>query len=225
MTEAPDIPNASLLDAHEQDRKRLARELHDDVCQRLFFLAMELTTLALDTDSITSGVSDRLRGLSNDVAVLGQDLYRLAHHLHPATLQHLGLAGAIRAFCRDMSAARKLKIDLQIGEVPEQVAEDIALCVYRIAQEALHNVVRHSGASSAIVTLTTRDDEIVLTVRDGGVGFDARDPDRSPSVGLASMQERARLLNGRFSLWSLPGEGTRIEARIPLDRPLLDSRA
>ena len=204
-----------LVSAHEEEGIRLARELHDDVAQRVAVLAAELSALARESDELPAGISNRIVTLSDDVAALGGDIHRLSHHLHPVILQHIGLGPAIRVFCRELSETRQVKIDVRVSQLPALLDKDIALCLYRIAQEALHNVVRHSGVSSAVVALATIKHDIVLKVVDCGVGFDPCEANVRPSVGLTSMRERVRLVNGQFSLWSKKGEGTRIEVRVP----------
>jgi len=204
-----------LISAHEEERTRLARELHDDVAQRVTVLVAELTTLARESNELPAGITDRLAKLSDDVAALGGDIHRLSHRLHPAILHQIGVEPAIRLFCRELSETRHVKIDVRLSPLPGVVDKDVALCLYRIVQEALHNVVRHSRVSSAVVTLVATEHDIVLNVLDRGVGFDPNGSSVHASLGLTSMRERARLVNGRFSLWSKAGLGTRIEVRVP----------
>jgi signal transduction histidine kinase len=205
-----------LINAHEEERLRLARELHDDVAQRVALLTIELSALAQESKKLPSHVNDQITRLSSAAAALGGDIHRLSHQLHPAILRQLGLAAAIHAFCRDLSETRHVTIDVQVSALREPLHEDVTLCIYRVAQEALHNVVRHSRAPLAVVTLATTESQVVLTVRDGGVGFDPHTPIARASVGLTSMRERVRLVNGQFSVCSQPGEGTSIEARVPV---------
>ena len=204
-----------LVSAHEEERIRLARELHDDVAQRVAVLAAELNALARESEGIPDGISHRIVKLSADVAALGCDIHRISHHLHPVILQQIGLGPAIRVFCREFSETRHVRTDVRVSEVPIDLNKDVALCLYRIVQEALHNVVQHSGVSSAAVTLAMREHDIVLNVIDCGVGFDPSASIVNATVGLTSMRERVRLVNGRFSLWSKKGDGTRIEVRVP----------
>jgi PAS domain S-box-containing protein len=205
-----------LIHAHEQERIRIARELHDDVAQRLSLLAVELSSLARHADKVPSDIHERIVQLSAHAATLGSDLHRMSHELHPATLEQLGLETAIRAFCRELSNAHGIAIDVNVRAVAHPLPQDVALCVYRVTQEALRNVVRHSGASTAIVTLAATTDEIVLNVTDSGAGFDVRAPRDRASLGLRSMLERVWLVNGQLAIHSKKGEGTRIEARVPL---------
>src|SRR6516162_1991941 len=204
-----------LVSAHEEERIRLARELHDDVAQRVAVLAAELNALARESEGIPDGISHRIVKLSADVAALGCDIHRISHHLHPVILQQIGLGPAIRVFCREFSETRHVRTDVRVSEVPIDLNKDVALCLYRIVQEALHNVVQHSGVSRVAVTLAMREHDIVLNVIDCGVGFDPSASIVNATVGLTSMRERVRLVNGRFSLWSKKGDGTRIEVRVP----------
>ena len=204
-----------LVSAHEEERIRLARELHDDVAQRVAVLAAELTALARESEGLPAGISHRIVKLSENVAALGCDIHRISHHLHPVILQQIGLGPAIRVFCREFSETRHVRTDVRVSEVPIDLDKDVALCLYRIVQEALHNVIQHSGVSRAAVTLAMREHDIVLNVIDRGVGFDPSASIVGASVGLTSMRERVRLVNGRFSLWSKKGDGTRIEVRVP----------
>ena len=147
---------------------------------------------------------------------LGSDLHRVSYELHPVKLHLLGLEAAIRAFCKELSTTRHLSIRLDVHDVPHPLSQDSELCLYRIAQEALNNVVRHSGASSAELTLCVVQGDIVLTVADDGAGFN-RDASRMHgSLGLTSMRERVELLDGQFLLHTKEGEGTRIEVRVPV---------
>jgi signal transduction histidine kinase len=207
-----------LIHAHEQERIRIARELHDDVAQRLSLLAVELGTLARRSDQMPRDIHEQLAELCAHAASLGSDLHRVSHELHPATLAQLGLETAVRAFCRELSHAHGIAIDVTVRDVPHPMPQDVALCLYRITQSALHNVVRHSGAASATVALAAAEGELVLRIADHGDGFDVRAPRNRASLGLRSMLERVRLVHGQLAVYSRKGEGTRIEARVPLPR-------
>jgi signal transduction histidine kinase len=208
--------NGQLIHAYEQERLRIARELHDDFGQRLASLAIELSALAESSGQMPIGVRRRMVALSKRAGELGSDLHRVSHKLHPASLQKLGLAAAVRVFCSELSSSRHVAIELDLRHVPELLSHDVALCVYRIAQEALHNVARHSGAASALVTLERIEDDLVLTVADRGVGFDPSATPAGSSIGLSSMQERVLLVDGELTIHSKQGEGTRLVARVPL---------
>ena len=125
----------------------------------------------------------------------------------------------MRNFCRELSNARHLDIDLRVHDLPHPVTPDVALCVYRVAQEALHNVARHSGVSSAFVSIECTGNDLLLNVTDHGAGFDVLEAHERDSLGLRSIEERVSLLGGDLSVWSKKGEGTHIEARVPLQPP------
>jgi signal transduction histidine kinase len=145
-------------------------------------------------------------------------LNRIARGLHPAGLERLGLVASIRRYCVQLAHARRITIDLELDEVPPALDLEAALCLYRIVQEALHNVVKHSGASQATVCLTHLRGDLVLRVADRGVGFDPRATCLDDSLGLVSMRERARLAQARLRISSKPGGGTLVEARMPVRR-------
>jgi signal transduction histidine kinase len=140
------------------------------------------------------------------------------HELHPAKLEQLGLVAALRGFCRELVMAHKMAVEFVDRSVPRDVPQDTALCLYRIAQEALHNAVKHSGATAVRVELATEGSALRLTIDDDGVGFDPRAMRANGSLGLVSMSERARFVHGQLSIESHVHKGTRIEARVPVAR-------
>ena len=207
--------SGQLIHAHEEERSRIARELHDDVAQRFSLLAVDLATLARD-EGVSPILRQRVSDLSERTTALAADLHRMSHQLHPVILEQLGLEAAIRAYCEELSTTRQFTIDLDMRDLPATLSWNLALCVFRIAQEALHNAVRHSGAAGASVTIAVSGDEIVLRVIDHGSGFDPEAPRHRASLGLSSMRERARMAKGRLEVHSRPGAGTRVEAHVPL---------
>ena len=154
--------------------------------------------------------------LSERVAELSEDLRSLSHQLHPARLQHLGLSTAVRGFCNEIAAAHPLKVEFNETNVPATLPAATSLNIYRIVQESLQNVVKHSGATEASVTLSVEDEVINLKVVDNGVGFDTKAARPQSSLGLISLRERVRLLHGIIVIDSNPGSGTQIEATIPI---------
>ncbi len=204
-----------LINAHEHERIRLARDLHDDLGQRVALLSMAMGALRKQLPASLGPMNDQLTKLANEAAEIGTELNRFAHELHPARLELLGLEASIRTFCEDLGRSKRMTVDLTIGGLPP-LDTDIALCLYRIAQEALHNVVKHSGTSRATLVLTGTGDELVLEVRDQGAGFEASAPRRQDTLGLVSMRERARLVRGELTVSSQPGSGTHVCARVPL---------
>ena len=154
-----------------------------------------------------------LRKLADEAADVGVELHRVSHELHPARLQQLGLEQSVRSFCEELTAARKIAIDVQIEVASVQFAPEVALCLYRVAQEALQNVVKHSGAGKAVLRLIIDDREVVLRVAGDGVGFDPSAVRQKATLGLISMRERTRLVNGRFLVSSDGSSGTIVDVR------------
>jgi len=203
-----------LINAQEAERSRIARELHDHLSQSLALLAIQLEVLGGEVPEHPE-FDDRIRALSAQVQTLSMDIHRLSHELHPAKLEQLGLAPAIRGYCRELGDVRGLKIDFQHDELPATLSNDLALCIYRIVQESLQNVVKHSGAREAIVEIRSNADCISLKVTDNGKGFDTT-RSHGDSLGLVSMNERVLAVTGSFSVDSTVGKGTTVRAEIPL---------
>jgi PAS domain S-box-containing protein len=203
-----------LITAQEEERALLARELHDDLTQRVAVLAIEAGRAEIAAGQ--GADAQVMRSLREGLVKLGEDIHALAYQLHPSVLEELGLAEALRAECE--RRGRQLHIDLSIEvDAPSgAVGREAALCLFRVAQEALNNVTRHAGARAADVTLRPMDGGLLLAVRDDGVGFDQVRPRRGRSLGLASMRERVRLINGTFDIESAPGRGTTVVAWVPV---------
>jgi signal transduction histidine kinase len=201
-----------LIEAHEEERSRIAREIHDDYQQRLAFLAIDLEELAENIGSSPTEVSQKLHELWNRVGELGADLHDLSHSLHSSTLETLGLVAGVRAFCEEFAGQQELHVDFAYENVPRAIPGEIALCLFRIAQEGLRNVKRHSGADRAEVRLEGLAQELHLSVSDRGRGFDSNGGSPSGGIGLRSMEERLRLLGGNLQIYSRPMEGTKIDA-------------
>jgi PAS domain S-box-containing protein len=210
------IANASrrLIEAQEQERTRIARELHDDIGQRVALLAVELEQLqqdALDAPEVRS----RLGEFQMRTIDLATDIQTLSHELHSARLEHMGIAAAMKGFCQVFGTKRRAEIDFQTHDLPIPLSREISLCFYRVLQEALHNSVKHSGTRRFEVRFWGTADEIHLTVRDSGAGFDTEAAKAGRGLGLISMEERLKLLNGSFSIESRLQRGTTIHARVP----------
>ena len=205
-----------LIEAQEQERTRIARELHDDFSQRMALLAIELDLLKKDFPGLNGDAPKRMESLRKHALEMGSDLQALSHELHSATLDHLGIVLAMSGLCREFRDKHKLKIDFHSQNLPSPVLPDIALCFYRVLQEALHNAAKHSCASQFNVQFLGMPGEIRLTVSDDGVGFDVESIKKGRGLGLISMRERVKLLNGTFSIASKLNEGTEINVRIPV---------
>lgn len=204
-----------LINAHEQERARLSRDLHDDVAQRVALFTAELGVLRRHLAQAEPDIQDQVNRISAEATRIGTELHRFSHELHPARLEHLGLEKSIRSLCRDIADAHRLEVQVDIIGGPVALASDTALCLYRIAQEALHNVVKHSGASQATVGLKTSGQDVVLSIADDGVGFDSAAAPQKDALGMISMRERARLVHARLDVSSRPGAGTTVEVRVP----------
>ncbi len=203
-----------LVTAYEDERRRLARELHDDVSQRLAGLAIEAADL--EQHHRGSREADTAHAIRAGLAELGEDIHTLSYRLHPSVIEDLGLVEALQIETDRIAQQGALRIDLDCRDVPGALPADAALCLFRVAQEALRNAERHAGARGVAVGVAPRDGGMSLTVRDDGAGFDVTKERERASLGLASMRERVRLLGGRLDIDSAPGRGTRIEAWIPL---------
>jgi PAS domain S-box-containing protein len=202
-----------LIRAQEEERSRIARELHDDFNQRLALLSIGLQRIAqaVGPQSADSAhVSDLCR-LTQEIA---SDVHRLSHRLHPAKLQHLGLVPAIKGMCRELSEQYGAQIHFFHRNVPTQIAKESALCLFRVAQEALSNTLKHSGVKKGQLELFGDRGALHLCISDSGVGFDPQSVSTKGSLGLVSMQERVRAAGGRIAVESRPSSGTRISVHL-----------
>lgn len=204
-----------LIEAQEDERARLARDLHDDVTQRLGLLAIEAGKLRR-ADGLPQEARDRLQALQEDAITLSQDVQRLSRSLHPSLLSDLGLGSALRAECERVGGRLGIPVSCAAEDVAGMLGREETLALYRIAQEALNNVVKHSGASEVDVELDVRQSGIRLTVSDNGRGFDATGVRGRGGLGLVGMEERARLAGGTLSVVSAPGAGAKIQVEIPM---------
>jgi len=208
-----------LIVAQEDERARLSQEMHDGLNQRLALLAVELETLGQQPPDAPDRIKSHLDGFVSTVKALSADVHRMAHGLHPAKLDQLGLAAATKAHCRDTEKAHAIATPCECRNVPRWLPPDVALCLYRVTQEALQNVVKHSGARTASVDLVGADGELFLSVSDDGKGFDVGAVPAATGLGLLSMRERVRLVHGQIQWQSQPGAGTRVAVRVPLPPP------
>jgi len=207
---------AGLLTAQEEERRRISRELHDDLNQRLAMFTVELETLEQNPLQSADLIRSQLASLRTRTVDLSDEVRRTAHRLHPSMVEHLGLPAALRSLCADFSKQEKMRIDYRERNVDGQVPSEVALCLYRVTQEALRNVVKHSGARRARVSLVSATDRIVLSISDSGVGFDRESVRNKKGLGIISMEERVRLVVGNLNIRSKPGDGTRVVVEVPL---------
>ena len=208
--------SARLLEAEERERRRVSRELHDGLNQ-------ELAALAVDIGHLQPGGNDpdaaelrlQLGGLRDRVVSLSDSVRRLAHRFHPSVLDHLGLKVALRSYCAEFAQRESIGIEFTHRGLDGRLSPEVASCVYRVAQEALRNVAKHSKANSASVRVSATHRFVRLIVRDNGVGFYPERVGAGHSLGLTSMEERSRLLNGKLHVASVRGRGTTLKLRIP----------
>jgi PAS domain S-box-containing protein len=208
--------SGQLIGAQEKERSRIARELHDDIGQRLALLAMELEQANRGENESPTITSRRLEEIRKHCVEIADDVQSLSHQLHSSRLDLLGLAAAIKGFCNEFAKQHEVDIEFIDENVPNRLSNDISLCLFRVAQEALHNAVKYSGVGEFSVEVRGTGDEIRLVVRDAGAGFDAQEAKKNRGLGLQSMQERVHLVHGTFTVESNPGKGTRIVAAVPL---------
>ena len=205
----------NLLSAQESERKRIARELHDDLTQRLAASAIEVGKLARQQE-IPNEVQDVLTRIKDDLADSSEKVHRLSRQIHSSILNDMGLEEALRNECDRLAERNEIPVSYQIGELPESISNDVALCLFRIGQESLWNIAKHAHASRAEVELTSDEESIYLAVRDWGDGFDTSSIHQNGGLGLASMRERARLVGGELRIDSRPSKGTLVEVTIPI---------
>ena len=212
--------SSRLIEAQEQERTRIARELHDDISQRLAMAVIEIDGLRADISGSNSIVSNRIDNLRHYTAEIASDVQSLSHELHSPRLEHLGMAMAMRGFCTEFAEKNKLQIEFRCHDVPAHLPSDISLCLFRVLQEAIHNGAKHSHAERVDVQCWSTPGEIQLTVADAGVGFDFEVATRGQGIGLISMCERVKLVKGTISIASELHHGTEIRVRVPLQVPL-----
>jgi PAS domain S-box-containing protein len=204
-----------LIEAHEEERTWIARELHDDVTQRLALLAVSLEDLKQDHPSPNGEASRHIDEVQRQVQQIGKDIQALSHRLHSSKLDYLGLEAASAGFCRELSELQKVEIDFHSESVPKDLPKEVSLCLFRVLQESLQNAVKHSGARHFQVSLCETKDELALTVRDSGVGFDLAQTINRHGLGLTSMKERLKLIDGKLLIDSQLQRGTTIQALVP----------
>ena len=200
-----------LIEAQEQERARIGRELHDDIVRRVSLLALELERLGYDP----SNVGSRLEALHLQTIDIGEDLQGLSHELHSSKLRYLGMVAAIRGWCMEFAELQRIDINFS-NDVSSAVPFEVGLCLLRVLQEALNNAAKHSGTKRIEVRLTEPSGEIHLIISDSGAGFDMEAAEHGRGLGLTSMQERVRLVHGSIAIDSKPRGGTSIHVRVPL---------
>jgi two-component system sensor histidine kinase UhpB len=204
-----------LISARESERARIARDLHDDIGQRVASLSIALSRIQRRIPDVSHPVRQSLSDLEQQNTQLSADLRRLSHELHPGGLEHLGLLEALRERCDDFTQESGLSVRLDVSEAWRDVSEPLALCFFRVAQEALRNVATHAKAHNVTISLEQLDGQVMMQVTDDGCGFDptAKSPRRG--LGLVSVDERVRMLGGALDVTAAQGAGTRVAVRLP----------
>jgi two-component system CheB/CheR fusion protein len=209
---------ASLLTAQEEERRRVSRELHDQICQQLASLAMDIGGIAaMPAPRDEAERQRRLKALQDRTVQASEMARHIAYELHPSVLDDLGVVASLRDLCRRFSdKAKDVALKFTSGAMPASMPREVASCLYRVAQQSLENIARHAGAANVSVALAANKGKVTLKIADDGAGFDPETVKGRGGLGLVGMQERARLVNGNLSIAARPGHGTRIALVIPL---------
>ncbi len=205
-----------LLSAQEEERRRLARELHDDLSQRLAIVSIGIGKLEQLSGLLPDQVMVQLKGIRERVIDLSSDVHDISRQLHPSIIEDLGLNRAIQSECANFTQREGIRVHYRSKDVPAAIPIDTAVCLFRVVQEGMRNIAKHAKVNEADVSLTGADDRIILTIQDAGVGFDVARPAGRPVLGLTSMKERVHLIRGEFLIESTPGKGTTIKVVAPL---------
>lgn len=206
---------AHALVAQEAERRRVGREMHDDLAQNVALLEFQIEAMTRRLRAEPQVVLE-LESLRGCVAMLAEDVHRICHRLHPVILDNLGLVRGIQFLCEEHTRTSGIKAEFLHGDLPDQLPVNLSLCIYRVVQEALQNVARHSKAPEATVTLHKTRTGIRVVVCDNGCGFDPNAVAAKSRLGLVFASERVKLVGGRCMVCSAPGKGTRISAFVPL---------
>jgi len=205
----------NLLMSQEKERRRLARELHDDITQRLAALSIEAGRLEKEYRDSPEPLGGKLKGIGKELMQLSGDVHSLSRQLHPSILDDLGLSETMRIECARFSRREGFAVSYEPENVPRDLPEDVKLCLYRVLQEGLRNVVKHADATRVRVRLSGDGGALRFALEDDGIGFSPDGPGRRPGLGLISVKEQVHLAGGDFSLESRPGEGTVIRVTVP----------
>jgi signal transduction histidine kinase len=208
---------ANLLTAQEEERRRVSRELHDQICQDLASLAVEIGEYAINPP-LRRDVVRRFKALQARVVKVAEEVRHISYGLHPSFLDDLGVVASIRKLCREVSAQAGVAVEFTDGEMPRSIPRELAACLYRVAQQSLKNAARHANASHISDMLGIRNGTLVLAIKDDGGGFDREAVRGAGGLGLVGMAERARLAKGKMTITTQPGRGTRILLELPLSR-------
>ena len=208
-----------LITSQEAERSRIARDLHDGACQEMASITVDLSYLRQRGGDIQSreGQEILLHALERRTAGVAETLRLLSHGLHPTVLHHIGLVAALQAQCAEVERQHQLQVRFVADGEVEPASPKVALSLFRITQEALRNATRHGHARYATVSVVRDERDLTLTIVDDGVGFDPVTARQSGGLGLVSIEERARLVQGEVTIDSQPGGGTTIDVRVPAE--------
>jgi signal transduction histidine kinase len=208
-----------LLTAQEEDRRRISRDLHDDINQRLAMLSMDLRRMEKGPSSNLEPLRDKIRQVSDGLTAVSDDVRQMAYRFHPSSLEDLGLVKAVRRVIEDFSDRTGIQYNYVHKDPLTTLSPEVTICVYRVVQESLSNISRHAQASYVEIELICEDSVVSLSIRDNGVGFDTgHRTQKTGHLGLLSMNERVRMAKGMFKVESTPMHGTQILVDIPLDQ-------
>jgi PAS domain S-box-containing protein len=224
MEEALSGISLKLIEAQEQERTRIARELHDDIAQRLALVTVELGRLRESPPRSKSELHERVGAVQKYTVEIANDVQAIAHKLHSSKLEYLGVVAAMKGFCKEFGEQQRAEIDFRNSDLPTHLSPEVALCLFRVLQEALHNAAKHSGVRRFDVQLREDSGEIHLDINDSGRGFDVSASMHSQGLGLVSMRERVRLVDGTIEIDSGPTRGTSIHVHVPIASQHLAAR-
>ncbi len=210
--------NRCLIKTQEEEHKRIARELHDDFGQRIALVKLDLE-IAMQQDCFLKerASQDKWNGILAALDEVGNDMQLLSHSLHSGKLQYLGLKPALKELCARFQSQHPIVIDLEMDGLTKAASKDVELCIYRVVQEALHNIAKHSGADWARLKFIDDGSTLQMEISDNGQGFMQAKALQGPGLGLASMRERLSIVDGNLQINSAAGRGTTLSARVPLE--------
>jgi PAS domain S-box-containing protein len=214
--ESLSILNRRLIEAQEQERFRIARELHDDITQRMALVTVELEEMVRRAPTSSPQFRRGMQKIRNELREIASDVQLISHRLHSSKLEHLGIVAAAKSICEETARQQRVQVIFSHDKMPSKIPFEISLSLFRVLQESLHNAVKHSGTEKIKVKLYSGKGEIGLTVADAGCGFDPRSPSSQRGIGLLGMRERLSLVQGRLEISSTPGRGTVVRARVAL---------
>jgi signal transduction histidine kinase len=217
-----------MIEAQEEERRHLARELHDDISQKLGLLSVNLQSFLIQLPDSLASLRSQLEPLLKQTETISEDVRDLSHRFHISKLEILGLVPTMRSFCRELSERRNVRVNFVHTNMPDELPNHVSLCLFRVLQEALTNAVKYSGVNIFEARVEQVADELHLTIRDEVIGFDPGMAMFTTGIGLISMRERVKFVHGTMSIKSGTKSGTEIEVRIPVpecaqpNRPSVD---